>query len=243
MLLSICYFSRARRDAPLAVENNHIRELQNIRRHLEVLQDQTRELQSSIRATLSSLARGSLDVLNSGNGGAESGVGEPVPRSSESEAGTPRDEVSSLTAEPADSSRSTSEENDSLSENSFITINVSGNQTSATVEGGMSHPGTFSRVPPVVPMQYGLADSSTPLASNNEEPVPGPSRQMHLPRAADARRLVREFHVVHGPTISNREPEHARNCPFGTRDGSSRPPARMRCKLFLIYYSIGIVCL
>lgn len=52
-------------DAPLAVENQHIMELRIIRRHLELLQEQTRDLQSSIRATLNSLATGSLAALRS----------------------------------------------------------------------------------------------------------------------------------------------------------------------------------
>lgn len=52
-------------DAPLAVENQHIMELRVIRRHLELLQEQTRDLQSSIRATLNSLATGSLAALRS----------------------------------------------------------------------------------------------------------------------------------------------------------------------------------
>ena len=56
--------SQVRMDAPLAVENQHIMELRVIRRHLELLQEQTRDLQSFIRATLNSLT-GSLAALRS----------------------------------------------------------------------------------------------------------------------------------------------------------------------------------
>lgn len=47
------------------MESQHVMELQQIRQHLEVLQDQTRRLQHSIRATLSSLATGSYAALRS----------------------------------------------------------------------------------------------------------------------------------------------------------------------------------
>lgn len=294
-------------DAPLAVENQHIMELRVIRRHLELLQEQTRDLQSSIRATLNSLASGSLAALRShvANAANNSSTNQdprdappitfpnleqatpptpvgpgptldfsppasPVNRTgvtnSDSSSSASSDFPRRLRAEtvPTSATRSTS----NAGGNGFTSNRTNSSNSSNSSGGGQGSlyptmitiPYTESgrlpnqplfnriRVPPMVAMQYEVADSFSrnlpgpSRTTENQEPVAGPSRNANNNSSSNnntnndnnnssnsgsgrgrgegsgPRRIVREFQLIGGRTGTFVAEEHARHCPFSGRD-------------------------
>ncbi|CAL8127118.1 unnamed protein product [Orchesella dallaii] len=271
--------SQVRMDAPLAVENQHIMELRVIRRHLELLQEQTRELQSSIRATLNSLATGSLAALRSHVANATNVGHNPESREAlpnpfvsldqlQASQGSAPHDFSNPSPPPSpvsrpvvqntegphvntDTSRRVRVENvASASRSNGSASSSNGNNTlyrimittpspfSESGRGPNPHMLNRIRVPPMVAMQYEIADAITrnqPGPSRNpEQPVPGTSRDSigNNGRGRETpgpRRIVREFHLVSGRPGSLVAEEHARHCPFSGRDPYHwRPPPRMR---------------
>ena len=244
------------------IETQHIIELQSIRSHLELLQEQTRELQSSIRATLTSLARGSLDALrthvtNASNSAAFTNFSRGTMDSLRSQAGSSGSSYPGFFPVPSSSQTAptsnqgvpragggpSSQPSVGNPSNAILRITIGprltasaelippvGTSTSSSSSTGGA---TRTQVPPAMTMQYEIPGGSA--AEDGSDPIPGTSRTAGRNTTDGGsflgqRRILREFQVFTSGGRNNSEMEqHARNCPFGGRDQTQRPPPRMRC--------------
>jgi hypothetical protein len=220
-MIGVIHYSQARRDAPLTIETGHIVELQNIRRHLEVLQEQTRDLQSSIRQTLSSLARGSFDALRSRMVGEMGAAGPSEPPSTVTPDQQAAFHVSALRERILDAVR--------------------------TAAGTVGPPGAANSVPPtpIIAAEPPSTFSSVP-APVAAPPPPRPpaesstTRALHVSSSPGNDAVIR---ITFSPRITSalNAPELGRVSPPGPYMFSNSPsPSRSRVPPVLtMHYDIG----